>query len=328
VSGAAPRSGHVWIDGRLLPADGSHLSVFDRGFQLGDGIFETLRVRGGHATELAEHTARLRRSAAGLAIPLPDDIAARLANGIAALLAADGFDGPTGDASVRITVSRGPFRGRGLLPPDEVVEATVAIQAWPVTPPPADHLERGLHLVASAVRRDPTSPLAALKTTSRAEYVFARLEARRAGADDALFLTIDGYLSEGTSANLFLVRRALGDGSAELATPALECAILPGTTRSWLLVWGGRVGLRPVEGRLTKDDLAAADEAFLSSSVAGVLPVTRFEGLPIGDGLPGPWTRRARADRDAAIRAGADGEAAANADPVGAASSSDPEGSP
>ncbi len=307
MSGAGPAAGHVWVDGRLLPADGTHLSVFDRGFQLGDGIFETLRVRGGHPTELAEHTARLRRSAAGLGIPLPEDIAARLATGIADLLAAEGLDGPGGDASVRITVSRGPFRGRGLLPPDEVVEPTIAIQAWPVVPPPADHLERGLHLVASAVRRDPASPLAALKTTSRAEYVFARLEARRAGADDALFLTIDGHLSEGTSANLFLVRRGTGDGegATELATPAIECAILPGTTRSWLLAWGARVGLRPVEGRLTPADLAAADEAFLSSSVAGVLPVTRFEGAPIGDGLPGPWTRRARADREALIVAGA-----------------------
>ncbi|MEA2620284.1 MAG: branched-chain amino acid aminotransferase [Chloroflexota bacterium] len=311
MSGTGP-AGHVWIDGRLLPADGTHLSVFDRGFQLGDGIFETLRVRGGHATELAEHTARLRRSAHGLGIPLPEDIAARLATGIAALLAAQGFDGPGGDASVRITVSRGPFRGRGLLPPDEVVEPTIAIQAWPVLPPPADHLERGLHLVASAVRRDPASPLAALKTTSRAEYVFARLEARRAGADDALFLTIDGHLSEGTSANLFLVRRVRsaasdgdGDGATELATPALDCAILPGTTRSWLLEWGARVGLRPVEGRLTRGDLATADEAFLSSSVAGVLPVTRFDGAPIGDGLPGTWTRRARADREALIIGGA-----------------------
>ena len=121
-----PRSGevgHVWVDGRLLPADGSHVSVFDRGFQLGDGVFETLRVRGAHPTELAEHVARLRRSAAGLDIPLPADLERRLVDGIADLLAAEGLDGPTGDASVRITVSRGPFRGRGLLPPDEVVEA-------------------------------------------------------------------------------------------------------------------------------------------------------------------------------------------------------------
>lgn len=297
----APAPGHVWVDGRLLPADGLHLSVFDRGFQLGDGIFETLRARAGRPAELDEHFARLRRSADGLDIPLPDDIEARLVTGIAELLAADELDGPTGDASIRITVSRGAFRGRGLLPPDEVVAATVAIQAWPVVPAPPGHLERGLHLVASAARRDPASPLATLKTTSRADYVYARLEARRAGADDALFLTVDGFLSEGTTSNIFMIRRA-ADGTLELATPSLDCAILPGTTRSWLLGWGGRVGLRPLEGRLTRADLMSADEAFLSSSVVGVLPVTRFDGAPIGTGLPGPWALRARADREAMIR--------------------------
>jgi len=289
-----------------VAADAPHLSVFDRGFQLGDGIFETLRVRASRPTELAEHAARLRRSAAGLDIELPDDIETRLAEGIEALLAAEGLDGPAGDASVRVTVSRGAFRARGLLPPDEDVAPTIAIQAWPVPPPPTGHLERGLRLVASAVRRDPANPLVTLKTTSRADYVYARLEARRAGADDALFLTIDGHLSEGTSANIFLIRRSAADGVAELATPSLACAILPGTTRSWLLGWAARVGLRPVEDRLTPDDLAGADEAFLSSSVAGVLPVTSFEGRPIGDGAPGPWTLRARADREAMIAAGGD----------------------
>jgi branched-subunit amino acid aminotransferase/4-amino-4-deoxychorismate lyase len=299
--GSRDGPGHVWVDGRLLPAEGAHLSVFDRGFQLGDGVFETLRVRAGHPTELAEHIARLRRSAGGLDIALPGDIDARLAIGIAELLAADRLDGPEGDASVRITVSRGPYRGRGLLPPDEVVAATVAIQAWPVVPASPAHLERGLHLIASAVRRDPADPLIGLKTTSRADYVYARLEARRAGADDALFLTTDGDLSEGTTANIFLVRLAI-DGVPELATPSLECAILPGTTRSWLLAWAARVGLRPLECRLSREDLATANEAFLSSSVAGVLPVTRFEGLPIGTGEPGPWTHRARADRESMIR--------------------------
>jgi D-alanine transaminase len=90
----------------------------------------------------------------------------------------------------------------------------------------------------------------------------------------------------------------------ELATPSLDCAILPGTTRSWLLVWATRVGLRPYEGWLRRDDLAGADEAFLSSSVAGILPVTAFDGSPIGDGRPGAWTRRARADREAMIGEG------------------------
>ena len=291
--------GHIWIDGRIEPATAPVLTVFDRGFQLGDGIFETLRARGGRPTELAEHAARLRRSADGLGIPLADDIETTLAAAIDELLSAEGLGGADGDASIRVTVSRGAILGRGLLPPDEHPAPTVVIQAWPVPPTPPAHLEVGLHLVASAVRRDPESPLSSLKTTSRADYVHARIEARRAGADDALFLTIDGYLSEATSANLFLIR------GSELATPSLACAILPGTTRDWILHWASDVGLRPDEGWLTARDLAEADEAFLSSSVAGILPVTRFAGSPIGVGRPGPWTLRARADREAFIRGSA-----------------------
>ena len=290
------RPAHVWIDGRIVEATEPVLTAFDRGFQLGDGVFETLRARSGRPTELPEHAARLQRSAAGLAIPLPDDIEQTLAHAIEELLVTEGLSGPDGDASVRVTVSRGAFFGRGLLPPKEHPIPAIVVQAWPVPPPPPAHLEVGLHLVPSSVRRDPENPLNALKTTSRADYVYARIEARSAGADDALFLTVDGFLSEATSANVFLVR---GD---ELATPALACAILPGTTRDWILRWGSSAGLRPLEGWLTARDLAEADEAFLSSSVAGILPVTRFAGEAIGTGRPGPWTVRARNDREAFIR--------------------------
>jgi len=288
--------GHVCVDGRLLPAAGPHLSAFDRGFQLGDGVFETLRARGGHPTELAEHTARLRRSADGLGIELPADLAEWLSAAIAALLAAEGLAGPDGDASIRITVSRGAIIPRGLLPPEPRASPTIVVQAWPVVPAAPDLLARGLHVVASTVRRDVESPLASLKTTSRADYVYARLEADHAGADDALFLTTDGYLSEATTANVFLVRRS------ELATPSLACAVLPGTTRDWLLRWAATAGLTAHEALLTTRDLLEADEAFVCSSVAGILPVTRFEDHPIGSGVPGPWTARARADREAFIR--------------------------
>lgn len=291
--------GHLWVDGRLAPASGPHLSAFDRGFQLGDGVFETLRARGGRPTELAEHTVRLRRSADGLGIELPSDLADRLAGAIGDLLAAEGLAGADGDASIRITVSRGTISQRGLLPPEPHTAATIVVQAWSVVPPAPELLARGLHVIASTVRRDVESPLASLKTTSRAEYVYARLEAHRAGADDALFLTTDGYLSEATTANLFLVRRH------ELATPSLACAVLPGTTRDWLLHWAVGAGLTPNEALLTSRDLVEADEAFVSSSVAGILPVTRLDGQPIGSGSPGPWTERARADREAFIRGAA-----------------------
>ena len=194
---SGPMPAFVWVDGELLPASEPQITVFDRGFQLGDGIFETLRARGGRLTEVAEHVARLRRSAAGLDIDLPADLDERLAEGIAALLAAEDLDGPDADASIRITVTRGAWASRGLLPPrGERLTATIAIQAWPVVPAPAAHLEDGLHLVVSAVRRDPANPIVTLKTTSRADYVFARLEARRAGADDALFLTVSGHISD------------------------------------------------------------------------------------------------------------------------------------
>jgi branched-chain amino acid aminotransferase len=287
---------HVWIDGALAPADAAHLSAFDRGFQLGDGVFETLRARAGRPTEIAEHLARLRSSAQGLGIPLPRAVEDDVATGIARLLEAEDLAGPRGDAAIRVTVSRGAFFGRGLLPPaDAEPTPTVVVQAWRVSPPPPGQIEHGIRLVTSGVRRDPSSPLGSLKTTSRADHVYARLEATRAAADDALFLTIDGYLSEATTANIFLVR------GKSLATPSLACGILAGTTRDWILGWAARAGLQPEEALLLPEDLVAADEAFLSSSVAGILPVTAFEGERIGSGSPGPWTLRARRDREAFV---------------------------
>src|SRR5215217_973962 len=91
---------HVWIDGRLERADGRHISAFDRGFQLGDGVFETLRARAGHPTELEEHLARLRRSAEGLDFRIDDELEKQVVAGVAELLAAEGLDGPQGDASI------------------------------------------------------------------------------------------------------------------------------------------------------------------------------------------------------------------------------------
>ena len=108
---------HIWLNGRLLPAAEPHLSVYDRGFQLGDGVFEALRARRGVAIELAGHMARLHGSLDALAFELPfgDEV---IAAGVAELLAAEGWDGiePPGDAALRITVSRGYDPKRGLLP--------------------------------------------------------------------------------------------------------------------------------------------------------------------------------------------------------------------
>ncbi len=300
-----PGSGHsIWLDGRLVDAAGPHLSVTDRSFQLGDGLFETARARRGVVIELDEHLERLRAGCLvlGLNLAASDD---QLAEGIAALLAAEGLDGsganagPTGDpglvgdAALRVTVSRGPLERRGLLPPGiEGLVATVAIQCWPYVPTSSELLARGVRAVTSAIRRDPASPLAGVKTTSRADYVYARLEADRAGADDALFLTLDGRLSEATAANLFVI------AGRALATPPISAAILAGTTRTWLLAHAEQLGLVPSEVDLRPADLLAADEVVLSGSVAGIVPLVAFDGQPVGGGRPGPRSRALRAARE------------------------------
>ena len=325
----------IWLDGRLVDAHAPHLSVSDRGFQLGDGIFETARSRRGVVIELDEHLERLRESAGALDIELPFDDDALVA-AIAELLAAEGLDGSGtdagdagpraepddsanaghraqpgnaaaafagqraefGDAAVRITVSRGPIDGRGLLPPGLAsVRATVAIQVWPHVPPADDLLRRGVRAIASGIRRDPGSPLAGIKSTSRADHVFARFEAARAGADDALLLTTDGAISEATAANIFVV------AGATLGTPPTTAGILVGTTRTWLLRHAAALGLEVAEVELRPAHLLAADEAFLTSSVAGIVPLTSYDGRPIGSGRPGPRTLALRQAREEWIEA-------------------------
>jgi branched-subunit amino acid aminotransferase/4-amino-4-deoxychorismate lyase len=171
----------------------------------------------------------------------------------------------------------------------------VAIQAWPFKPPSGRVLEEGERLITSIIRRDASSPIAGIKATSRVELVYARLEARRAGADDALFLTTDGRITEATTSNILLIR---GD---TCATPRLGTGLLPGTTRAWLVAHGSAVGLRMVERDLRLEDVFEADEAATCASSGGVLPVVSLDDRPIGGGTPGPRTIAMRAARESWI---------------------------
>ncbi len=283
---------HVWLNGRLLPSDAPHLSVYDRGFQIGDGVFEAFRARRGVAIELDGHLARLHGSLASLGMAIPFSVD-EIAGGISGLLAATGWDGvePPSDVAVRLTISRGLDPTRGVMP-HAGGDASVVIQAWPFAPPAEATLRSGLRLIASVIRRDPNSPISGIKTTSRAELVYARLEADRAGADDAVFLTTDGRITEATTSNVLLIR---GD---VCATPRLGTGLLAGTARAWLVEHGGEVGLSTVERDLRVEDAFEADEAAICSSIAGVVPVVALNGRPIGTGLPGRRTLALREARE------------------------------
>ncbi|MGD0019213.1 MAG: aminotransferase class IV [Candidatus Limnocylindrales bacterium] len=287
-----PAASNVWLDGRLVPSDAAHISVYDRGFQLGDGVFEALRARRGVAIELIGHLARLHGGLAALAFEMPFDDDT-VAAGVAELLAAEGLDGvePPVDAVVRITLSRGFDPTRGVAP-NAGGRATVAIQAWPYAPPAARALAQGERFITSRVHRDADSPISGIKTTSRAELVYARIEAERAGADDAIFLTRDGRITEATTSNVLLIE---GD---TCATPRLGTGLLAGTTRAWLVEHGDAVGLAMVERDLTLEDAFAADEMAICASIGGVIPVSSLDGRSIGDGKPGPRTIAMRAARE------------------------------
>jgi branched-chain amino acid aminotransferase len=308
-----PSATHIWLNGRLLPSDEPHLSVYDRGFQLGDGVFEALRARRGVPIELEGHLSRLHGSLAAMAFELPfgDEV---LVAGITELLAAEGWDGvepmtaavgdgseasasaggTPGDAVIRITVSRGYDPTRGVAPREGSV-ASAVIQAWPFARPSARALDEGERFITSAIRRAPDSPVSGIKTTSRVELVYARIEAERAGADDAIFLTTDGRLTEATTSNVLVIR---GD---ECATPRLGTGLLAGTTRAWLVEHGDAVGLRMVQRDIPLEEALAADELAVCASIGGVIPVTVLNGRPIGNGRPGPRTVAMRHAREAWI---------------------------
>ena len=221
-----------------------HLSAFDRGFQLGDGVFETLRARGGRPTELDEHLERLRRSADG-----PRHRAARparkrdIAAGIAALLAAEGLDGP---GRRRVDPDhREPRRDHGARPAAAASTSppTIVIQAWPVAaaargPPraraPPRRERRPARSREPAGRAQDDEPR---RLRLRAPRGPPRRRGRRAVPDRSTATSPRRRAPTSSSS-------AGGDARPELATPALDCAILPGTTRTWILGWAATRGPR------------------------------------------------------------------------------------
>jgi branched-chain amino acid aminotransferase len=273
-------SGVVSVDGEIVPLAEGRVPAMDHGFLFGDSIYEVVRTRRGRPVALAEHLERLRASAQSvyLALPWTDrEISGRMR----AACEASGFP----ECYVRLVVTRGV--GPMSLLPDGCGRPSMLVYVLPLRTPTREDLAKGVAVAVPArIRNDARALAPAAKTGNYLNNVLALVEARRAGADDAVLLNSAGRVTEATTANVFWVR------GGEVRTPSLDQGILAGITRT-LLVWAlRREGAAVVEGSFGPEELLAADEVFLTGTIRGVSPVVRIDGRPVGAGVPGPTTLR------------------------------------
>jgi branched-chain amino acid aminotransferase len=266
------------------------VSVHDRGVTLADGIFETMHVRGGIPFRLDRHLTRLRRGLVALEIPDPpalDDWVRQAVNGESTQFLNEA------DASLRVTVTRGVGPAGVGVPALVHPTVIVTLSAMPVRA--SSIYDRGLTVHVASGCRNERSITAGLKTLAYTDAVAGLLEARRAGADEALFLDTEGHCSEATASNLFVWTGSL------LLTPPISCGVLPGVTREAVLELARTHGLDALERAFALDELRAGTEAFLTSSLRGLAPVVRVGQDTIGLGIPGPITARLAADYRALV---------------------------
>lgn len=271
----------IFVDDTLVPADQALLSAYDHGVLYGDGVYEGMRAYGGAVFELDAHLRRLERSAKCLRLMLPMDHAGLVA-AIRSTLLANGLD----DAYIRLVVTR----GTGAIGPDPrtCARPRLLIIAEPVPPAHgAGAAEHGLSAQVTGVRRDAVDGTThQVKSLNYLNSVQAYLEAQAAGADESIMLDARGFVSESTVCNVFVVR----DG--ELLTPGESAAILRGITRDVVLELAGEIpGAVVAERDVTPFELTTAEEVFLTGTHAEIVPVTRINGIPVGDGRPGPFFR-------------------------------------
>jgi aminodeoxychorismate lyase len=257
----------VFLNGRFLPEAEAFVSLNDRGFLLGDGLFETLRVARGRPFRLAQHLERLARGAEFLKIPLP--FTSKEIQRFAEQLAAQN---EVADAILRLTLTRGPGR-RGYSPK----LAGPPTLAMTLNPLPRVNPDEPLQwsLVTSALRIPAGDALSAFKTTSKILNVLARAEAEEKGADEALLLNTNGEVAETASGNIFWIYQD------NICTVPTGRGVLPGITRAVVLEICQSLGLATQKRIIKPEQLRNAEGIFLTQSALGIVPVAAFDGLPV-----------------------------------------------
>ena len=280
----------VYLNGRYVPAGEARVSVFDRGLLLGHGVFETMRAYGGGVFRLDEHLARLVHGAENVGILLGGQQSA-LKQAIGGVLEANRLT----EARIRLTVTAGSSPGEPRFPAPG--DPTVVVTADAVEAPTPGAYQRGFRAIVASRARSSQSAIASLKSTSFLENLLARAEAQEKGADEAIILNEQRFVTEGARANVFFVHQE------RLLTPALECGLLRGITRDAVIELAVEAGIVVEQTWVSLEQMAEAHEAFVTSSVIEVMPIVSIDERPVGDGRPGDVTGvLARAYRELVAR--------------------------
>lgn len=283
-------SGLVNLNGKLVPRKDAVISVFDHGLLYGDGVFEGIRAYHGRVFRLGRHLDRLFDSAKAILLRPPLAQAA-LRREVLRTLAASGLK----DAYVRLVLTRG--EGDLSLDPARCARPNWFIIADKVSLYPERCYREGLALATVPTRRNPSESVSPkVKSLNYLNNILGLMEARQRGTQEGVMLTQDGYVAECTADNLFVVR------GGRLLTPPAWQGILEGITRGAVLELARKRRLPTAEEPITRYDVYTAQEAFMTGTAAEVVPVTALDGRTIGDGRPGPWTRRLLADFKALVR--------------------------
>lgn len=269
----------MYVDGEIVDEKSAKVSVFDRGFLYGDSVYEVTRTAGGRPVDGRRHLDRLERSAAAIGLELPPRATIESAIDDTLVAAANS------DSYVRVIVTRGG--GDIGLDPALADRPILIVIVRPLELPPASSYTEGVEVAVVDVRRNWRRALdPAIKSGNYLNNILGLREARARGAYECVMLNSEGWLTEGSTSNIFIVR-----GGA-VRTPALVHGLLPGITRGRVMELAETEGHAAAEAHLGPDDLHRAEEAFLTSSLRGVMPVVRVDGRPVGAGAPGPVTRR------------------------------------
>ncbi len=272
----------VYIDGQFYEKEDAKVSVFDHGLLYGDGVFEGIRAYNGRVFRLSEHLKRLEESAKAIFLSLPIPIK-KIEESLLESVRVNGLK----DAYIRLVITRG-IGDLGLDMRKCKKNASVIIIADKIELYPPSFYEKGLDLITSSIRqRTPDQLSPAIKSLNYLPNIMARAEAVRAGAQEAILLSQQGYVSECTGDNIFYVQ----DGN--LYTPPTCAGILDGITRGAVIdIAREKMGLKVEEKLFTVHELYRAAEAFVTGTGAEVVAAVKIDGHPIGSGVPGPLTKK------------------------------------